>query len=71
MCSRTDLLEHVLATNGSYYWVSKQYRMPWYVLHSLDVAAFCLLPPVGLLLLSIWAYRWSRTLRSAIKAKTA
>lgn len=42
-----DLLEHVMETNGSYYWVSKQFRLPWYQLHNLDVAALFFLPVIG------------------------
>lgn len=50
VAGRADLLEHVMETNGSYYWVSKQYRLPWYTLYNLDVAALFFLPVAAIVL---------------------
>jgi hypothetical protein len=70
----TDLLEHVMETNGSYYWVSKQYRMPLYMLYNLDVTALLLLPVVALFLVVFAVCRQctaSRSTKQVKKAKSA
>jgi hypothetical protein len=66
-----DLLEHVMETNGSYYWVSKQYRMPWYMLYNLDVVSIFLLPALGLFAACFAVCRHFMSRRTSMKVKDA